>query len=150
MGGFTEMRIRLDEIIKWQIHDIPGSSLEGISINSINLAFCPINIISDDKWTVGRIATGGKTVTIEAVESTDESYQEPSYIAVDDIIFINNDLCETAPIGAGVGDDSKTSTTQKNGGNIDCADGDGKKYKTFHENTPVLSKRLEWEIDIDP
>ena len=71
-------------------------------------------------------------------------------ISLERLFFINNELCETAPIGAGVGEDSTTSTTQKNGGNIDCADGDGKKYKTFHENTPVLSKRLEWEIDIDP
>ena len=48
---------------------------------------------------------------------------------MDDIIFIANDKCETLPIGAGVGGATTTSTTQRNGDNIDCADGDGNEIK---------------------
>ena len=83
-------------------------------------------MFTEDTWTTGRIETDGKTVTIEAVEGTDNL--EPSYAAVDDIIFINDVTCETKPTGAAVGGGggTTTSTSQHQGDCIDCKDGSGR------------------------
>ena len=60
------------------------------------------------------------TVTIEAVEGTDN--RDPSYVAIDDIIFISDTTCSAEPPGSMI---NEPSTTDKNCFDH-CKDGSGK------------------------
>ena len=79
--------------------------------------------IGDDWNLFGQLQTHGKTVTIEAVEGTDN--KDPSYVAVDSIMFISDDACETLPLEANVGG-HQTSTANHPHECTDCTDGSGK------------------------
>ena len=94
------LRIKLDGEVAWLIQDL--------------------HEIESDTWIVGRLETHGKTVTIEAVHVTDN--KDPSYVAFDDIIFINDAICTVEPPGSDA--DTQTTTTDPNCFDK-CRDGDG-------------------------
>ena len=79
-------------------------------------------LIGNDWNLFGQLQTHGKTVTIEAVEGTDN--KDPSYVAVDNIMFISDDACETLPPYADVGG-HQTSTANHPHECTDCSDGSG-------------------------
>ena len=77
---------------------------------------CPMSDYSDDEWSTGQLKTEGKVVTIEAIQESGNI--EPSYVAIDDVFFTDNDKCSVEPQEASVGQDCENMERCNDGGDM--------------------------------